>query len=177
MNNQWGRVVEPLTQRWEDGGEEERLHFMKQIRYEGVMQCELRKGYIKDVRREHTLTQCKQESQEQALSLKLEFTPLQEEYGNIRIVMDNPKWEPSDMLYHVTEKLKEEQNNPTLVGLVGIGNPSCLDMPSSVGIINYTGVRVFTVTGDFKLTIAHQNAAMIWWFLLVYIQLILNSPH
>ncbi|TFK84922.1 calcium ATPase transmembrane domain M-containing protein [Polyporus arcularius HHB13444] len=40
----------------------------------------------------------------------------------------------------------------TLVGLVGIRDPAREDVPDAVRIIRRAGVRVFMVTGDFKLT-------------------------
>lgn len=45
-----------------------------------------------------------------------------------------------------------EMDNLTLVGLVGIRDPPRPDVLSSVGVIRRAGVRVFMVTGDFKLT-------------------------
>jgi len=45
-----------------------------------------------------------------------------------------------------------EMGNLTLIGLVGIRDPPRPDVLSSVAIIRRAGVRVFMVTGDFKLT-------------------------
>jgi len=40
----------------------------------------------------------------------------------------------------------------TLVGLIGICDPPRPDVSPSISIIRQAGVRVFIVTGDFKLT-------------------------
>lgn len=40
----------------------------------------------------------------------------------------------------------------TLVGLIGICDPPRPDVSPSISIIRRAGVRVFMVTGDFKLT-------------------------
>ena len=45
-----------------------------------------------------------------------------------------------------------EMSNLTLIGLVGIRDPPRPDVPASVAVIRRAGVRVFMVTGDFKLT-------------------------
>ncbi|KAG2078536.1 calcium ATPase transmembrane domain M-containing protein [Suillus decipiens] len=55
---------------------------------------------------------------------------------------------PNDM----EELMYSEISNLTLVGLVGIRDPPRPDVRSSVAIIRRAGVRVFMVTGDFKLT-------------------------
>lgn len=50
------------------------------------------------------------------------------------------------------ELMYSEICNLTLVGLVGIRDPPRPDVPASVAVIRRAGVRVFMVTGDFKLT-------------------------
>jgi sodium/potassium-transporting ATPase subunit alpha len=45
-----------------------------------------------------------------------------------------------------------EMHSLTLVGLVGIRDPPRPDVSPSISIIRRAGVRVFMVTGDFKLT-------------------------
>jgi sodium/potassium-transporting ATPase subunit alpha len=50
------------------------------------------------------------------------------------------------------ETVHSEFRGLTLVGLVGICDPPCTDVPEAVCIIHRAGVRVFMVTGDFKLT-------------------------
>lgn len=45
-----------------------------------------------------------------------------------------------------------EMQDLTLVGLVGIRDPPRPDVPVAIGVIRRAGVRVFMVTGDFKLT-------------------------
>lgn len=45
-----------------------------------------------------------------------------------------------------------EMQDLTLVGLVGIRDPPRSDVPASIDVIRNAGVRVFMVTGDFKLT-------------------------
>ncbi|KAG0699620.1 hypothetical protein DFH29DRAFT_936038 [Suillus ampliporus] len=59
-----------------------------------------------------------------------------------------PNLSPNDM----EELMYSEIANLTLIGLVGIRDPPRTDVPSSVAIIRRAGVRVFMVTGDFKLT-------------------------
>lgn len=55
---------------------------------------------------------------------------------------------PSDL----EESLYGELHSLTLVGLLGIRDPSRADVPDAINIIRRAGVRVFMVTGDFKLT-------------------------
>ena len=60
------------------------------------------------------------------------------------------------------ETVHSEFRGLTLVGLVGIRDPPRADVPEAVNIIRRAGVRVFMVTGDFKLTavaIAKQVSA------------------
>lgn len=45
-----------------------------------------------------------------------------------------------------------EMQDLTLVGLVGIRDPPRPDVPTAIDVIRKAGVRVFMVTGDFKLT-------------------------
>ncbi|KAG1816771.1 uncharacterized protein BJ212DRAFT_1430271 [Suillus subaureus] len=59
-----------------------------------------------------------------------------------------PNLPPNEM----EELMYSEIGNLTLVGLVGIRDPPRPDVPSSVAVIRRAGVRVFMVTGDFKLT-------------------------
>jgi sodium/potassium-transporting ATPase subunit alpha len=46
----------------------------------------------------------------------------------------------------------ELQNNLTLVGLVGIRDPPRSSVEGAIHVIKRAGVKVFMVTGDFKLT-------------------------
>ncbi|KAH9930428.1 calcium ATPase transmembrane domain M-containing protein [Epithele typhae] len=61
-------------------------------------------------------------------------------------------------LQHLQERWSSEGQRvlalcrPHLVGLVGIRDPPRTDVPDAVRIIRRAGVRVFMVTGDFKLT-------------------------
>ncbi|EIW75558.1 calcium ATPase transmembrane domain M-containing protein [Coniophora puteana RWD-64-598 SS2] len=57
---------------------------------------------------------------------------------------------PNDM----ETQLYSELQDLTLVGLVGIRDPSRADVPDAIRVIRRAGVRVFMVTGDFKLTAA-----------------------
>jgi sodium/potassium-transporting ATPase subunit alpha len=50
------------------------------------------------------------------------------------------------------EIMYNEMRDLTLVGLVGIRDPPRPDVPSAIEVIRRAGVRVFMVTGDFKLT-------------------------
>ncbi|KIJ64312.1 hypothetical protein HYDPIDRAFT_90739 [Hydnomerulius pinastri MD-312] len=50
------------------------------------------------------------------------------------------------------EIMYNEMHNLTLVGLVGIRDPPRPDVPTAIDVIRKAGVRVFMVTGDFKLT-------------------------
>jgi sodium/potassium-transporting ATPase subunit alpha len=52
----------------------------------------------------------------------------------------------------VEETMYSELRNLTLVGLIGIRDPPRHDVRDAIGIIRRAGVRVFMVTGDFKLT-------------------------
>ncbi|KAL4065657.1 hypothetical protein V8B97DRAFT_2105594 [Scleroderma yunnanense] len=55
---------------------------------------------------------------------------------------------PNDM----EEQMYSELRDLTLVGLIGIRDPPREDVPSAIQTIRNAGVRVFMVTGDFKLT-------------------------
>lgn len=60
------------------------------------------------------------------------------------------------------ELMYAELQDLTLVGFVGIRDPPRADVPAAVATIRRAGVRVFMVTGDFKLTalaIAKQVSA------------------
>ncbi|KAI0687168.1 calcium ATPase transmembrane domain M-containing protein [Cytidiella melzeri] len=69
---------------------------------------------------------------------------------------------PHDLLKHDVASMNpndveqimytEMQEGLTLVGLVGLRDPPRSDVHGAVGIIRRAGVRVFMVTGDFKLT-------------------------
>lgn len=61
----------------------------------------------------------------------------------------------------VEEMMYSELRNLTLVGLIGIRDPPRQDVRSAIGIIRRAGVRVFMVTGDFKLT-AVAIARQVW---------------
>lgn len=52
----------------------------------------------------------------------------------------------------IEDEIYSELRNLTLVGLVGIRDPPRSDVPAAIEIIRRAGVRVFMVTGDFKLT-------------------------
>ncbi|EGO28595.1 hypothetical protein SERLADRAFT_446026 [Serpula lacrymans var. lacrymans S7.9] len=55
---------------------------------------------------------------------------------------------PNDM----EEMMYAEVQGLTLVGIIGIRDPPRADVPSAIVTIRRAGVRVFMVTGDFKLT-------------------------
>lgn len=59
------------------------------------------------------------------------------------------------------EVMYSEMKDLTLVGLVGIRDPPRSDVKDAVAIIRRAGVRVFMVTGDFKLT-ALAIAQQVW---------------
>ena len=52
----------------------------------------------------------------------------------------------------VEDLMYSEMYSLTLVGLVGIRDPPRPDVSPSISVIRQAGVRVFMVTGDFKLT-------------------------
>ncbi|KAL4065659.1 hypothetical protein V8B97DRAFT_1141491 [Scleroderma yunnanense] len=59
-----------------------------------------------------------------------------------------PSLPPSD----IEELLYKDLHSLTLIGLVGIRDPPREDVPATIEVIRRAGVRVFMVTGDFKLT-------------------------
>ncbi|RPD55624.1 calcium ATPase transmembrane domain M-containing protein [Lentinus tigrinus ALCF2SS1-7] len=59
---------------------------------------------------------------------------------------------PGMIANDMEELMYENLRGLTLVGLVGIRDPPRSDVPDAVKIIRRAGVRVFMVTGDFKLT-------------------------
>ncbi|KIM59522.1 hypothetical protein SCLCIDRAFT_1217646 [Scleroderma citrinum Foug A] len=59
-----------------------------------------------------------------------------------------PSLPPSD----IEELLYKDLHSLTLIGLVGIRDPPREDVPSTIDVIRRAGIRVFMVTGDFKLT-------------------------
>ncbi|KAF8232134.1 calcium ATPase [Tricholoma matsutake] len=63
------------------------------------------------------------------------------------------KVNPENMSAAVMEEtVHSEFRGLTLVGLVGIRDPPRPDVPDAIQVIRRAGVRVFMVTGDFKLT-------------------------
>ena len=63
------------------------------------------------------------------------------------------KINPETMTSAVMEETAySEFGGLTLVGMVGIRDPPRTDVPDAIKIIRRAGVRVFMVTGDFKLT-------------------------
>ncbi|EMD32829.1 hypothetical protein CERSUDRAFT_108626 [Gelatoporia subvermispora B] len=62
--------------------------------------------------------------------------------------IDFERGNPND----IEEAMYTEMQNLTLVGLIGIRDPPRPDVKDAVSIIRRAGVRVFMVTGDFKLT-------------------------
>ena len=63
----------------------------------------------------------------------------------------------------IEEAMYADLQDLTLVGLVGIRDPPRPDVKNAIAIIRRAGVRVFMVTGDFKLTgvaIAQQVSAL-----------------
>jgi sodium/potassium-transporting ATPase subunit alpha len=63
------------------------------------------------------------------------------------------KMNPDTMSAAVMEEMvHSEFQDLTLVGLVGIRDPPRADVPDAIKVIRRAGVRVFMVTGDFRLT-------------------------
>ncbi|EIW55428.1 calcium ATPase transmembrane domain M-containing protein [Trametes versicolor FP-101664 SS1] len=60
--------------------------------------------------------------------------------------------EPGMSANDLEELMNTQMRGLTLVGLVGIRDPPRPDVPGAVATIRRAGVRVFMVTGDFKLT-------------------------
>jgi magnesium-transporting ATPase (P-type) len=68
-----------------------------------------------------------------------------------------------------------EMRNLTLIGLVGIRDPPRPDVPTAIDVIRRAGVRVFMVTGDFKLTavaIARQVRASSYVYLRFHVYVV-----
>ena len=67
--------------------------------------------------------------------------------------LDGVKIDPQRMSSNEIEELMyEELQGLTLVGLIGIRDPPRYDVADALKIIRRAGVKVFMVTGDFKLT-------------------------
>jgi len=90
-----------------------------------------------------------------------QLSTLQEAWSNegqrvlalCRKSLDNPKFDPNLMSANAIEELMySELEEMTLVGLVAIRDPPRVDVPGALTVIRKAGVRVFMVTGDFKLT-------------------------
>ncbi|KAF7797702.1 hypothetical protein EIP86_008902 [Pleurotus ostreatoroseus] len=64
------------------------------------------------------------------------------------VKLDFARMNPND----IEEIMYSEMQGLTLVGLVGIRDPPRADVKDALAIIRRAGVRVFMVTGDFKLT-------------------------
>ncbi|KAG1877646.1 hypothetical protein DFJ58DRAFT_752076 [Suillus subalutaceus] len=77
------------------------------------------------------------------------FATLQEDWSSrgqrVLVLLDFRPNDVEDLMYM-------EMCDLTLVGLIGIYDPPRSDVSSSISIIRRAGVRVFMVTGDFKLT-------------------------
>jgi sodium/potassium-transporting ATPase subunit alpha len=52
----------------------------------------------------------------------------------------------------IEELMYSELNNLTLVGLIGIHDAPRYDVKNAITVIRRAGIRVFMITGDFKLT-------------------------
>jgi sodium/potassium-transporting ATPase subunit alpha len=67
--------------------------------------------------------------------------------------LDGLKVNPTTMsATEMEDEVYSELRNLTLIGLVGIHDPPRSDVTGGIEIIRRAGVRVFMVTGDFKLT-------------------------
>lgn len=80
------------------------------------------------------------------------------------VKLDFAHMNPND----IEEAMYAEMQDLTLVGLIGIRDPPRHDVKDALAIIRRAGVRIFMVTGDFKLTalaIARQVRNNILYFM------------
>jgi sodium/potassium-transporting ATPase subunit alpha len=80
-----------------------------------------------------------------------------------RRTLDAIKIDPTTMsLNDLEDIMYSELRGLTLVGLIGIRDPPRYDVKNAISVIRRAGVRVFMVTGDFKLT-AVAIARQVWF--------------